>query len=104
MSDSKYQQLEIDAIEKGTVSVAEILRYIAQDRFFSLDEVCRYLSLSERTVRKLLPEIKHFRIGSKLLFKKSDLDEWMERHVETSAELDLGRLADEALKGLLRSS
>jgi excisionase family DNA binding protein len=102
MSDSKYQQLEIDAIEKGTVSVTEILRYIAQDRFFSLDEVCRYLSLSERTVRKRLPEIKHFRIGSKLLFKKTDVDQWMDRHAETSAALDLGRLADEALKGLLQ--
>jgi excisionase family DNA binding protein len=91
-------------IFQGIVSVAEILHYISEDRSLPLSEAMRYLSLSERSLRKLLPEIKHYRVGSKLLFKKSDLDEWMERHVEASAEMDLSKLADEALKGLLQSS
>jgi excisionase family DNA binding protein len=101
MSDSKHRQAGNDASAEGTVSVAEVLRYLAQDRYFTLDEVCHYLSLSERTIRKLLPEIKHFRVGSKLLFKKSDVDQWMDQHVECSTEMDLGRLVDETLEGIL---
>ena len=86
---------------EGTVSVAEILSYLAEDRYLSEREARRYLSLSERKLRNHLTEIKHYRVGTKLLFKKSDLDRWMERHLERSAELDLDQLADQVMKDVL---
>jgi excisionase family DNA binding protein len=88
---------------RGTVSVAEILHYLAEDRYLGEGEARRYLSLSERKLRSHLPEIKHYRVGTKLLFKKSDLDRWMERFLESSPELDLDRLADEVMKDVLKA-
>ena len=86
---------------QGTVSVSEILHYLDQDRYLTQEDACSYLSLSERTIRNHLPEIKHYRVGAKLLFKRSDLDRWMERYQEASAELDLDRIADQVLEGVL---
>lgn len=81
---------------QGVVSVAEILAYISQDRCLSLSEACEYLSLSERTVRKLLPDIPHFRVGRKLLLKKSELYAWLERYRESSKDLTLDAMAKAA--------
>jgi excisionase family DNA binding protein len=78
--------------------------YLAQHRYLSLSETVAYIGLSERTIRKLLPEIPHFRVGSKLLFRKTELDAWLLRYRERGDALDLNKIADEALKGLLRSS
>jgi excisionase family DNA binding protein len=88
---------------QGLVPVNEILAYLSHDRYLSLSETIRYIGLSERTIRDRLSEIPHFRIGKKLLFRKSELDTWLLKYRERSDEIDLGRLADEALKGLLRS-
>jgi excisionase family DNA binding protein len=101
MSGGKHPQLAANTLVQGTVSVAEILHYLAEDRFMTQDEACKYLSLSERTIRDRLPEIKHYRVGKKLLFKKSDLDRWVERFLESSAELDLDQLADQVMKDVL---
>jgi len=101
MSGSEQCKSKTGPIVQGTVSVAEILRHLAEDRYLAEREARQYLSLSERKLRNHLPEIKHYRIGKKLLFKKSDLDRWMERHLETTAELDLDRLADEVLKDVM---
>ncbi len=102
MSGGEHYQSGTNPVTQGTVSVAEVLHYIAEDRFITQEEACRYLSLSERTIRTHLPEIRHYRFGkNKLLFKKSDLDRWMDRFLETSAELDLDRMADEVLKDVL---
>ena len=86
---------------QGTVSAAEILNYVEQDRFLSMPETVSYIGLSERTIRAHLPEIPHFRVRSKLLFRNSELDKWLLRYREQGDEMELGRLADEALKGLL---
>jgi excisionase family DNA binding protein len=102
MNDRDHYESGTSPPLQGTVSVAEILHYVADDRYLSLDEACRYLSLSKRTIRSHLLEIKYYRFGErKLLFKKSDLDRWMERYLETRAELDLDRIADEVVEGVL---
>ena len=74
----------------GVVSVREVLAYVDQDRYFNLVGASGYLGFSQRTIRGLLDEIPHYRVGSKmLLFKKSELDEWMLQYREGgSAELD----------------
>lgn len=101
MSDSDHNESGTSPPLRGTVSVAEILSYLAEDRYLDKHEACRHLSLSERKLRNHLPEIRHYRVGSKLLFKKSDLDRWMERFLASSPELDLDRLADEVMKDVL---
>jgi hypothetical protein len=51
-----------------------------------------------------LPEIPHFRVGSKLLFRKSELDAWILQYREQGAELDLNRIAHEVLEGFFGSN
>ena len=86
---------------EGTVSVREILAYLDQDRYLSLAQASEYLAMSTRTIRDRLDEIPHYRVGSKmLLFKRSELDEWMAQFREGgSAELD--ELVDDTLANVL---
>ena len=86
---------------QGMVSVAEILAYVNQDRYLSLPEACEYLSLSERTIRELLPGIPHARVGRRLLFKKSKLDGWVQTHEEAGEDLVLDALAEAAANDIL---
>jgi len=81
------------------VSVQEVLLYFSQDRYLDKKEAAAYTSLSTRNLEARLPEIPHFRVGQKILFKKSELDRWMETCREgDSRNLDL--IADEAIKAL----
>lgn len=91
----------MNQIPEGKISVKEIIGFRSQDRYLSMPETVAYIGLSERTVRKLLEEIPHFRVGSKLLFRKSELDSWILRYRELGTEVDLGKIAGEALQGIL---
>jgi len=64
---------------EGTIAVEEVLDYLQQDRYLSIREAVKYLGLSERTLRARLREIPHFRVGGKILIRKLELDDWMER-------------------------
>ena len=79
----------------AVVSVREVLAFIAQDKFLTLAEAAGYVRLSERTLRRRLNEIRPrpFRVGNKLVFKKSDLDQWMEKYRLE----DVAREMDEAV-------
>jgi excisionase family DNA binding protein len=46
---------------------------------FNVRELAKYLSVSESTIRKLIREkkIPHFRIYSKILFDKEQVDKWL---------------------------
>ena len=79
----------------GTVSVREVLTYMNQDRYMDLKDLADYLPLSERNIRSRLKEIPHFRVGNKLLFKKSEIDDWMQTQRVQNNELDEAmRVAD----------
>ena len=83
--------MEQEQFLSGTVSVAEILNYIEQDRFLTLKEAAAYVRLSQRTLRRQVNQIqpRPFKYGGKLLFRKSDLDRWMETYrLPDSAALD----------------
>ena len=81
---------------EGTVSVREILAYLDQDRYLSLAQASEYLGISTRTLRDR-DDLPRYRVGKKiLLFKKSELDEWMLKHREGGKE-ELGELVDEVL-------
>ncbi len=56
--------------------------------------------MSTRTIRDRLDEIPHYRVGSKLLlFKKSELDEWMFQYRE-GGNTELDELVDGTLAKL----
>jgi excisionase family DNA binding protein len=91
----------MDSISKGTVvAVHEILSYLDRDRYMPKSEAAVYMGISVSNVEKQLNSIPHFRVGVKVLFRKSELDRWMEKHREKPADLDLDRLADEAIKAV----
>jgi len=88
--------MEQERFLKGTVvSVAEVLAYIEQDRFLTLKEAAAYVRLSERTLRRQVNQIqpRPFKYGGKLLFRKSDLDKWMENY-----RLEGGEALDKAME------
>jgi excisionase family DNA binding protein len=85
----------------NVIPVDEILALLSQDRYLSLSETSDYINLSERIIRERLSEIPHFRVGSKLLFKKSELDEWMLRYREENEESEIGSIVDEVVGSVL---
>ena len=89
---------EGEQIEQSTISVREVLAYLEADRYLDLKEAAEYLPLSERTVRQHLNEIPHFRYGKKIIFKKSELDQWMETFRVQDQDLDVAmKIAEEML-------
>ena len=73
----------------GTVSVAEILDFIAQDTFMTVSQAAAYLGLSPRFIRKRLVSIPHYRVaGRKILFKRSELNQWMRQWQKRDSSLD----------------
>ncbi len=82
----------------GTVSVREVLIYMSQDRYMTLREASRYLPLSERTIREHLKTIPHYRYGKKIIFRRSELDRWMETFRVRDQDLDAAmKIAEEML-------
>lgn len=87
-----------------------VLLDVSETGFLSLSQAAAYLSRSPRWLRRLLPEIRHFRPpGGQLLFRKKDLDVFMERYVrDPLAEilsrekrpLDLGEIVDRTLANM----
>jgi excisionase family DNA binding protein len=58
-----------------------ILLDVSETGYLSLSQASAYLSRSPRWIRRLLPEIRHYRPpGGQLLFRKKDLDTFMERY------------------------
>ena len=86
---------------RGTVSVQEVLAYLDRDRYMPKSEAAAYLGISVSNIEKQLVSLPHFRVGAKVLFRKSELDRWMEKHREKPADVDLDRIADEALRAIL---
>lgn len=56
--------------------------------FLNVKEVSEYLALKASTVYSLVEEkkIPHYRINRQIRFKKSDIDEWMEKQREEVVE------------------
>ena len=84
----EVQISEQEQVLDGVVSVREILNFIQSDRYLDLKEAAEYLPLSERTIRQHLNEIPHFRYGKKIIFRRSELDQWMESFRVRDKDLD----------------
>ncbi len=86
-----------EQVLEGTVSVKEVLNFIESDRYLSLTEASRYLGFSKRTLRDRLDEIPHRRVGVRiLLFKRSELDAWLDQYREGGKD-ELDELVNETL-------
>ena len=83
----------------GTVSVQEVLLHFDRDRYMDKREAATYTSLSTRNLEARLPEIPHYRVGKKILFKKSEIDKWMETYREGGTQ-NLDRIADEVIESI----
>jgi len=90
-----------EAVKRGLVSVAEVLHYIERDRLLTRRDLAQFLNLPMRTLTNLVPQIPHFRLGKRLLFRKSEVLEWLEtrRVREKHFTLDeAGRIARRRLQ------
>jgi len=85
--------------EQTVVSIQEVLLYFDRDRYMDKREAAEYTSLSTRTLEGRLDEIPHFRVGKKILFKKSEIDKWMETYREGGTQ-NLDRIADEVIESI----
>ena len=95
----EVQISEGEQILDRVVSVREVLNFINQDHYLNLAQASKYLSISTRTIRDR-DDIPRYRIGTKmLLFKRSELDEWMAQFRVGNAELD--ELVNETLEKLI---
>ena len=100
MKPDELTEEELQRQPAGTVSVREVLTYMSQDRFMDLKEAAQYLPLSERTIREHLQTIPHYRYGKKIIFRRSELDRWMETFRVRDQDLDAAlKLAEEMLAG-----
>jgi len=82
--------------------VREVLAYMESDRYFTKKQLGAYLPISTRTIENHIDEIPHFRLfNSIVLFKKSEIDDWVQRYRQEKATL--AQIADEALESVLDS-
>jgi excisionase family DNA binding protein len=56
------------------------------ERFFNVNEAAAFLSVSKHFLYKWIDQVPHYRIGSKLAFRASELSAWAEtRRVQPDA-------------------
>ena len=92
-----FKNLDRDAL----VRVGEIVSYLRDDHWMDKKSAAEYCSVSVRTLEgwKGLPRYKP---SGKTLYRTSGLDQYVEKHRETSAEIDLEKLEDEAVAAVLK--
>jgi excisionase family DNA binding protein len=75
--------------------------HAVEQQYFTKTQARIYVALSERTLdyARARKELQFFKIGKRVLFKKSDLDAFIERH---RARVDLDQIVDEVLAEVAR--
>jgi len=103
MSDS--ETAAASRILGSTVSVAEIMPYLQNDCFLSKKSATKYTDLGMRKIKEGISsgKLRAFRIGRKILLRRSDVDAWIQagevtREKQTQDKSDLQRLTDLALE------
>jgi hypothetical protein len=97
-SDSLRTAVDLkERIESAVIHVSEVLYYLDLDRFLNKKQAAAFSGLCERTLdgAKDLPRYKP---AGKVLFRKSELVEWMTRHRERSLD-EIDSLVSEVLEG-----
>lgn len=84
------------------IRIGEVLSYIREDCYLDKNQSAQYLGAGLRTFESWMDQLPKYRPGGKVMFKKSELDAFMERHLEAPCAVDLERLADDAIASVLR--
>ena len=84
------------------IQIGEILSYLQKDCYLDKAESAKYLGVGLRTFEGWMDQIPRYRPGGKALFKRSELDAFMKRHEERPSDVDLERIADDAVASILR--
>jgi excisionase family DNA binding protein len=84
------------------VSVRDVPAYLREDHYLDKVESAKYLGVGVRTFEGWMDQLPKYRPGGKALFKKSELDQFMKRHQELPTDVDLQRIADDAVASILR--
>lgn len=74
------------------------------DAYFPLVELSKYAGLSVRTLRSYLADrtrpLPHFRVGGKILVRRSDFDAWVSQFRVSRAAVSVNDLVDDIVSTL----
>ena len=77
---------------------------VAEDRYLSLRSLAAYAGMSIRTLRALLirrrAPLPHYRIGGKILVRRSEFDQWAAEFRIVRPPLDLDVVVGDVMRGL----
>ncbi len=92
---------EQEKIQHETLN--ELLATLDVDVFLSKKQASQYLSISISFLEKLMAEegLPFYRVKKKVLFRKHEIDRWIEQYWEQGESQDLKKLADEAVRKVL---
>ena len=84
-------------------AVTEIAAYLEVDLYLSKKQAADYLSISLSFIERLMAEeaLPFYRVKRKILLRKHEIDQWIERYWERGESQDLKKLADEAVRKVL---
>lgn len=56
--------------------------------YITIKQACKYLNIGERSLRSLIAnrKIPYYRYGYPIMFKISDLEEWVQKHKVNESE------------------
>jgi excisionase family DNA binding protein len=83
------------------IRIGEVISYLRTDHYMDKAEAAEYLGVGIRTLESWVDRIPHYKPGGKTLFRKSELDAFMKRHQELPNDIDVERLADDAVKAVM---
>jgi len=92
---------EQEKIQHETLN--ELLAVLDVDVFLSKRQAAAYLSVSISFLEKLMAEegLPFYRVKKKVLFRKHEIEGWIEQYWEQGESQDLKKLADEAVRKVL---
>ena len=92
---------EQEKIQHETLN--ELLATLDVDVFLSKKQASQYLSVSISFLERLMAEegLPFYRVKKKVLFRKHEIDRWIEQYWEQGESQDLKQLADEAVRKVL---
>lgn len=75
-----------------------------QDPYLPLRALAQYSGLSVRTLREYLTDtirpLVHFRVGGKILVRRSDFDAWVAQFRVSPAAVSVDTIVDDVVAGL----
>jgi len=96
LSEKELRQLQHETLN-------ELLATLDVDVFLSKRQASQYLSISISFLEKLMAEeaLPYYRVKKKVLFRKHEIDRWIEQYWEQGESQDLKKIADEAVRKVL---